>query len=72
MRKREEIIANINELYCLERNVNKSVPAEYAGRFADAPSVWHVNTRLATELELLDAPHLLQNKKEAELYLANL
>tara|TARA_R100000773_G_scaffold1994_1_gene2699 strand:+ start:1363 stop:1581 length:219 start_codon:yes stop_codon:yes gene_type:complete len=72
MRTREQIIANINELHCLERNVNNPIPAEYAGKFADAPSVWIANTRLATELELVDAPHLLQNKKQAELYLANI
>ena len=63
MRSEKEIIADINKLHELERNVDNVIPQQYNGRFSDAPSIWHANTRLATELALVREPHILDDPK---------
>tara|TARA_B100000519_G_C14017937_1_gene331947 strand:- start:8 stop:256 length:249 start_codon:yes stop_codon:yes gene_type:complete len=72
MRTKEEVVKDIENLHNLERNVNNVVPTAYSGKFADAPSVWHTNTRLATELALIEEPHILFNANEAKQYLSKL
>ena len=72
MRTEQEIIADINNLHNLTINVNNAVPQDYSGRFSNSPSIWHVNTRLATELALVREPHILDDPKKSFAYINSL
>ena len=69
MRTEQEIIADINDLHKLTINYDNPVPEAYSGRFFNSPSIWHANTRLATELALVREPYILDDPKKSLAYI---